>query len=686
MMQVVQAKCPHCQNVLRIPADWLAKPMRCKFCKQVIQAKANGAATTAAAPAAAPAQVKNRQPAPAATPARRGGGVFSFEDDQDPTPAPVRRPPKRGKGGLVALLGVVGLVVLAALVFFFAGDRIRSLMQGDVDVAEGNGSDPDNGGRNSGKRKGPGPDSKGAFPRRALLINVNNYWLLNQVHYGTPQSVGYPGSSTAVLASRLAGAPMYFAATQVTEVSDGAPLKPITPSKFVIENAISDFANTSRPQDRVLILFAGHATDIDKEAYLIPFEGNKEDAKTLVPLSWVYEQLAKCKARQKILVLDVFRFPPARGLELPGTGEMTEDFDAKVAAPPPGVQVWTSCVKEQRSIEFDGGSLFLQSLCHALQERFSGFAQAEEAIPVEALFAKVNQRMKDFLAKTEFKQESRLAGAEASGGAAYDPTEPSPPRLVLREPPPPMGDDKAGAALVNNILDEMRKIPPMKPSLKTYMTNMRADTLPPFSRKIMDFYSADYMTWGELENKVKGEPGKYPLRAAVLDAKKVLEKSEELNMLETLSGPYPIPEKVKAQFLNDQKEPGKLIYEMETVLDAMKEAEEKRSDEVSKRWQAQFDYAKARLMARLIYINEYNYILGDIRGDRLPALEGENSGWRLGFKENLSTNEKKVKTMAKDMERLWRKIAKDHPGTPWALLAQRESLYAVGLQWRASRE
>ena len=64
--------------------------------------------------------------------------------------------------------------------------------------------------------------------------------------------------------------------------------------------------------DRVLILFAGHAVEIEKEAYLIPYEGNKDEAKTLISLSWVYNQLAKSKARQKILVIDAFRNPPAR--------------------------------------------------------------------------------------------------------------------------------------------------------------------------------------------------------------------------------------------------------------------------------------------------------------------------------------------------------------------------------------
>jgi hypothetical protein len=42
--------------------------------------------------------------------------------------------------------------------------------------------------------------------------------------------------------------------------------------------------------------------------------------------------------------------------------------------------------------------------------------------------------------------------------------------------------------------------------------------------------------------------------------------------------------------------------------------------------------------------------------------------------------------MVKDIGKLWKKIEDEHPNTPWALLAQREKLYAMGLEWRASRE
>ena len=120
---------------------------------------------------------------------------------------------------------------------------------------------------------------------------------------------------------------------------------------------------------------------------------------SLVSLKWVYEQLAGCKAQQKILILDVFRYSPSRGFELPGAGEgeegaMPEAFDKDVLNPPAGVQVWVSCLKEQNSVELEGGSAFIQALCHSLQGggEMKGLSNPTQPIPIESLVETVNKR------------------------------------------------------------------------------------------------------------------------------------------------------------------------------------------------------------------------------------------------------------------------------------------------------
>ena len=95
-----------------------------------------------------------------------------------------------------------------------------------------------------------------------------------------------------------------------------------------------------------------------------------------------------------------------------------------------------------------------------------------------------------------------------------------------------------------------------------------------------------------------------------------------------------ITPQIKSQFADTQKEPGLMIFNMETALADLKAAGELRSKETSKRWQAHYDYALARLMSRLVYIYEYNNILAQVRGDSLPPARGSiHNGWRVGSQE-----------------------------------------------------
>ena len=86
-----------------------------------------------------------------------------------------------------------------------------------------------------------------------------------------------------------------------------------------------------------MILFAGHTLELTKEVeekktdkkekddkeskteekkefYLVPMEGNKDEANSLISLSWLFDKLSKCRAKQKLLILDVCRYPHTRGL------------------------------------------------------------------------------------------------------------------------------------------------------------------------------------------------------------------------------------------------------------------------------------------------------------------------------------------------------------------------------------
>ena len=58
----------------------------------------------------------------------------------------------------------------------------------------------------------------------------------------------------------------------------------------------------------------------------------------------------------------------------------------------------------------------------------------------------------------------------------------------------------------------------------------------------------------------------------------------------------------------------------------------------------------------------------------------------LGTGKKIAVTESKAKTLSKDTKKLWERIQGQYPGTPWALLAQRENLITLGLAWRAKSD
>ena len=268
----------------------------------------------------------------------------------------------------------------------------------------------------------PPPDQpKGAptFPRRALVIDVQNYLYANPTHAGMP----IPNARNIPNFLDALNRGLHIPMNEMALLSDGAPKSARPPMKAVIEKTLTDFLDSSRAQDRIMVFFIGHAVAIKTPTYLAPDRGRLDNAETLIPLKWVYDQMAKCKARQKVLVMDVNRLNPGHGLERPNGGPMDPKEDAALAAPPEGVQVWTACLAGQQSYELDDApmGLFLDKLETAIvptkgEKGLEGKIQRpDDPLPVEQLRDLVNASMKEELTPYKLEQQSRLAGAEPTG-------------------------------------------------------------------------------------------------------------------------------------------------------------------------------------------------------------------------------------------------------------------------------
>jgi hypothetical protein len=752
MSTVVQSTCPGCKQPLRIPAEWLTQAVRCKQCGMVLHAKSTPTPASKSSgvrpavsprtppprpiPTVAPPAANAVAVAPLAGPVTAGGSPFDMLD-ADTAAVPSRPPRYRSKRGVwwIGPAVAASVVIVVGVVTVFAWPSIRQTLQAPVqgvarvedkhetpppDASKDKTPKTDEPNKDPKDAKGPagksndptkppndstttnppikttnpatppGPKGTSLYPRRALIISVNNYLYANPVHAGMSGASAHNIPNFLEALNKGLHIPM----TEMAHLSDAAakglaraPMKPI------IEKTLTDFLDSSRAQDRIMVFFIGHAVLIGDDTYLVPIEGEMDNADTLIPLKWVYEQMAKCKARQKVLVMDVNRFSPGHGLERPNGGPMDAKEAEALAKPPDGVQVWTACITGQQSYELDDAQegAFLERLYVALapnrkagEKGLEGVIQNEDdLLPLEQLRDVVNAALKEEVTPYKLEQQTRLSGAPPQNGAKYDKMEALAPDAVKSlAAAPASGDMKE----VQAVLDEIG-VPPIKASNED--SSIRAAALPPFPADRMAPYSAN----GDMSD----------LRKAVLHAREVIwalntmpppaALGADVQKIRTglkanlsiLKDGYRKPgdeNKFKDMVFKDEKEVADLMSLCDDALTELKTAGEKRAME-TKRWQANYDFTLARLEGQYAYLWEYQSMLGQMR-KQMPDLAPGQNGWQLAAQEALK-GDSQGKNLAKASRKLLDQIAKDNPGTPWEVLAKREKLTALGLQWQGAK-
>lgn len=697
----IRSECGGCRARLRLSAGMVGRTVRCPRCRAtfIVARQAEEIPVAAAVEPAAPQAPATATAPPPSTARPSELRFFDQWDDANgggspadalPTPTIARAHqyrPQQSRAPLIAG-GVIALLAAAGGVFAFVFRHQLSAPVAPTPVAAKSAPAPT---PPESKAVTPEPPAA-AMPRRLLAVSVNQYLFANPTLYGSTRN--NVGTWLELVADKWR-----IPRDQVFLLTDAANNRGATPPiKPIVEATIESYLATSRPQDRVVLLWAGHTAVADGKAYLVPLDGELTNKDTLIPFDWLYDRLKSCKARQKLLIVDTSRYDPGRGTERPAPGPLDPAIAAVLAAPPPGVQVWSACSAKEQSYEYhyaalDGfdieGSSFLNAFRHAFLQKGVPSTDPAAPIPVDELAERVKELVSRFANGLEKQPQTPfVAGAVPADGPPPDPQEPPAPRAMIPKPSSFARGGLADPALVKAIFDEVR-CPPIRATSGDAGPVGDLETIFPFSADALKDYAADYGTVQDL----LADPGKYPLRAGVLKAVEVLERHSRGDVLvgasrkqvgllrEEFAGPT--SEDVKKSIAREQQEgPAAMFLELEDLVKSLEKLKPLRDAETSRRWQAHYDYVLAMSKARFAYVNEYNFLLGKIRKDELPAIDPKlHKGWRLASVEKMSSP-RDVKDQADDARKLFNKLIKEHPGTPWEVLARRDRLTALGLAWQ----
>ncbi|HKA06816.1 MAG TPA: hypothetical protein VKD71_06125, partial [Gemmataceae bacterium] len=429
--------------------------------------------------------------------------------------------------------------------------------------------------------------------------------------------------------------------------------------------------------------------------YIVPMEGDLDEVESLIPLKWLYQKLGACKAQEKVMIWDVCRFHPERGIERPHPGPMTEAIEKTLHDPPDGVSVITSCSKGEYSMELDSfkyagfsvqgvkgsgidlfGSFFV-SLFHGASK--AGALAPDKKIPVPADDLPV-ERMTTWMqenvteaVREKFGGRTQTVKATLKRGStvAFNPAETMPSRFQFPVPPP-SADPKAVMAIVREV-----QLPPVKSFREDVQAPSISDVLP-FSEDTLKPYLS-----GELKSTDK--PNEFQ--------KAILEAVEEMRSLRQAgSGANSLPESFGGETSDRAKEGLRKVQEIPARVEAILqdhldklEAMSDQKEKQPKRWQVHYDYIVAQLKLRICYVNQYNLALANVRSGKLPDLAEGQNGYRLTAETTLDKNTPpNYKEMFNDARKSLAELSKENPNTPWALLAKSDRTVAIGLRLTGS--
>ena len=225
--------------------------------------------------------------------------------------------------------------------------------------------------------------------RWALLVGINEYQAAGKLQFcrEDAQALG------KVLVERGG-----FAPNRVVTLVDGEADLATVPTRGNIRRRIDQFATLAGEEDTVLVFFSGHGMMLDGQGYLMAVDSDRDPANNIA-LSWVKERLEGCKAKQKLLVLDVCHA---------GSAKDVGGLAPSLAAGAKALAVLASCAADQISYveEERGQGVFAGRLVEGLAG--AADADGDKEVTLAELYGFVRQSMTDWCLKTGRTQAPAL--------------------------------------------------------------------------------------------------------------------------------------------------------------------------------------------------------------------------------------------------------------------------------------
>jgi hypothetical protein len=192
-----------------------------------------------------------------------------------------------------------------------------------------------------------------------------------------------------------------YPANHITMLVDNQSNMNAMPTIGNVERAIKRLAQVAEDDDKILFFFSGHGVTCNGTSFLVPTDG---DLTKGVSLTWIKDQFAACKAKEKVMILDACHSGAAKGVS-----GITPDLKSSGS-----LVMLLSCEKDQVSWPDKQGkhSVFTSAVLEGLSGKA---ANADQKVTHRALASYVRKSVKDWTYENQKNEQTPVLVADASG-------------------------------------------------------------------------------------------------------------------------------------------------------------------------------------------------------------------------------------------------------------------------------
>jgi len=194
-----------------------------------------------------------------------------------------------------------------------------------------------------------------------------------------------------------------------------------------------------------------------------------------------------------------------------------------------------------------------------------------------------------------------------------------------------------------------------------------------FDARLMRSYRPDYVSVGEYQRLLKSNRA----FASLVEAAQLSWTAPMENV--RLRFPKVDDSQLARDLSLAQRTAAKIEPKIGRLVDILRQGESDRPQVTKPRWQAGFDLAIGRALAAKVRTEGYNAMLAEAKQGMRFKNERDDT-WRLQPSDDVTLNSALAHDAA-DARKYLQRVAADHAGTPWALLANRELRQPVGWEW-----